>query len=95
MKILPERLKSRFELEEERICELEGSSRNRSEGQREKMNSEYRLRDLGDTIKHSNIHITEGKRKGKEYLKKIMAENSLIFVGNINLHSSKNSTNFK
>lgn len=64
MNILSERLKSKFELEEERIYELEGSSRNRS-GEQKKMNSEYRLRDLGHTIKYSNIYITKGKRKGK------------------------------
>lgn len=36
IKISPERVIKRYELEEERTCELEGSSKNRTEEKREK-----------------------------------------------------------
>lgn len=71
MKNSVEAFSSRLELAEERISELKDRSIGiiQSEDQKEKKKSKQSLRDLGDTIKHTNtciVGVPKGNEKGVE-----------------------------
>lgn len=88
----PKGFNSRLEQAEEMISELEDKAIEiiQFEEQINKMDkSKQNLRDLWDTIKHTNIYLIvvpeEEKRKGQQNIEDIMAENIQNLMKNVHL----------